>query len=351
MSCGDDLYLTVLPYELRMASLSRNNKAVDGEERSALDEETFRAVYSHSLTKCLFYDSTSATMSKDDDQNDDHGSSSGGRMFSITSTPDEISILADENTLKRFFPQKLLVTSQRPWVPLQVIAGASGHCDSNLLHELSTPLASAGIAICYLSTIQNDYVLVDKRQLKIVVELLRQRFVVEIEGLPQEDLNGTVSKEELDSLLGTPAKKHSIAEDKKMVCTREFKKEMVPSLAYALLQVGVIRNTPDAFFSYTEVGDEISLMIDEEGMELLARCSNGVIQSGEEYWKALRVADGPLGFDECGIVAGISASLSKSQTQLPLMYLSTFETDRVLVLEEDLPRALELLSSTHTIIK
>jgi len=29
----------------------------------------------------------------------------------------------------------------------------------------------------------------------------------------------------------------SIAEDKKTVYTREFKKEMVPSLAYALLQV------------------------------------------------------------------------------------------------------------------
>ena len=129
MACGDDLYLTVLPYELRMASLSRNingNKAgAQGEEVVAeedqrslgIDEEMFRAVYSHSLTKCLFYDSE---MSKEGEQND-QGSSSSGRMFSITSTPDEISILADENTLKRFFPQKFLVTSQRPWVPLQVM--------------------------------------------------------------------------------------------------------------------------------------------------------------------------------------------------------------------------------------
>jgi len=75
----------------------------------------------------------------------------------------------------------------------------------------------------------------------------------------------------------------------------------------------VIRNTPDSFFSYTEVGDDISLMMDEDGMDLLVRCSNGIIHAGEECWKALRVADGPLGFDECGIVAGISASLSKTE--------------------------------------
>jgi len=52
-------------------------------------------------------------------------------------------------------------------------------------------------------------VLVDKRQLTIVIELLRQKFAVEIEGLPQEELEGaSCSKEELDSLLETPAKKH-----------------------------------------------------------------------------------------------------------------------------------------------
>jgi len=99
-----------------MASLSAttssgSDESIDRKGGATIDVETFRAVYAQSLIRCLFSAETQ----------DDQAAHELGRMLSITATPDEISILADENTLKRFFPKDFLVTSQRLWVPLQVM--------------------------------------------------------------------------------------------------------------------------------------------------------------------------------------------------------------------------------------
>jgi len=202
--------------------------------------------------------------------------------------------------------------------------------------------------------------------------------MVEIEGLDEvPNISEPLDEKTQQSLVGSPPQNHNLRGDSTSICVQDFKKEVIPRLAYALLQTVFLHRADEGgggnegrFFSYTEVDDELSIMAEERLLERLLRIgsssasvslsltsSTGSLSSSfpssassssRERWKSIRVADGPLGFDECGVVSGISAALS--QEKLPIMYLSTFNTDRVLVLEHNLARALQLLSKTYNIL-
>jgi len=63
-------------------------------------------------------------------------------------------------------------------------------------------------------------------------------------------------------------------------------------------------------------------------------------------WRALKV-QGPLAFDEIGILAGLTAPLAEAG--IPVFVFSTFDTDYLLVKEANLSKTVRLLGSSHTI--
>ena len=65
-------------------------------------------------------------------------------------------------------------------------------------------------------------------------------------------------------------------------------------------------------------------------------------QAGD--WRLIAIGDGPLGFDECGIVSEFSRPLSEDG--ISLFYLSTFSSDYIMVNDMDFERALNRLEET-----
>ncbi|MFC1789688.1 ACT domain-containing protein [Patescibacteria group bacterium] len=62
----------------------------------------------------------------------------------------------------------------------------------------------------------------------------------------------------------------------------------------------------------------------------------------EKDWKAFKV-DGPLGFVLTGIVASLATPLAEAE--ISIFYISTYETDYLLVEEKNLAKTKEILSA------
>ncbi len=88
-----------------------------------------------------------------------------------------------------------------------------------------------------------------------------------------------------------------------------------------------------SFMSITRTPDELSIVcLDRQIPESIDR---------EGGWRALKI-QGPLDFSLTGILASITVPLA--QAAIPIFAVSTFETDYVMVKEQDLDRGIEVLS-------
>jgi putative acetyltransferase len=90
----------------------------------------------------------------------------GGKLFSVTRTADELSVVCDEELV----PDG--VVCERGWRCLRV-AGAMPFTLIGVLARLTTPLANAGIGVFALSTFDTDYLLVKAGEFEKAVAALR----------------------------------------------------------------------------------------------------------------------------------------------------------------------------------
>lgn len=88
----------------------------------------------------------------------------------------------------------------------------------------------------------------------------------------------------------------------------------------------------DGFLSVTRTADELSIVCLEDAVPELVTASRG--------WRALRV-EGPLDFSLTGVMASLAAPLAEAE--ISLFAIATYDTDYVLVSEENLLRALDVL--------
>ena len=86
--------------------------------------------------------------------------------------------------------------------------------------------------------------------------------------------------------------------------------------------------TPEGFFSATRTADELSVVCAEGSVPEGARCEKG--------WRALKL-EGPFEFTEIGVLASVAAPLADAGVSI--FAVSTFDTDYVLVKEEQLENA------------
>jgi hypothetical protein len=86
------------------------------------------------------------------------------------------------------------------------------------------------------------------------------------------------------------------------------------------------------FFSVTWTVDELSIVCSAASVPEYIRC--------EQPWKVLKIV-GPLDFSLVGILAPLATSLA--QANISIFALSTFETDYILIKEEQVGRAVEVL--------
>ena len=97
--------------------------------------------------------------------------------------------------------------------------------------------------------------------------------------------------------------------------------------------------TQSPFFCITRTSDELSIVASEE-----------VIPSDiqqEKGWRALKL-HGPIAFSEVGVLNSLTKPLAEAG--ISIFAISTFDTDYVLVKEENLSRAIDVLSSAGHVI-
>ena len=86
-------------------------------------------------------------------------------------------------------------------------------------------------------------------------------------------------------------------------------------------------------YALSVTADEISLICTQDKAEALQPLCGGQFDFG---WKAFRLA-GTFAFDQVGILAGISTVLA--QAEVGIMAVSTFDTDYILVKQENWDKA------------
>lgn len=122
--------------------------------------------------------------------------------------------------------------------------------------------------------------------------------------------------------MDTPKLTLSILPDKLGICHLD-KNTPIPSWALE----------GDSFISIGKSGNELSIICPQN------RIPGGVL--AEKDWRALKV-EGPLGFVSTGIVSSLSLPLAEAG--ISILYISTYETDHVLVEDKNLEKAKEILS-------
>ncbi len=90
---------------------------------------------------------------------------------------------------------------------------------------------------------------------------------------------------------------------------------------------------PDDFLSVTRTADELSIVCSEAGVPDGVKCDRG--------WRCVKVA-GPLDLSLTGVLASLANPLAEAQ--INIFAISTFDTDYLLVKEENISCAIEVLS-------
>ncbi|KFH71723.1 hypothetical protein MVEG_02018 [Podila verticillata NRRL 6337] len=116
---------------------------------------------------------------------------------------------------------------------------------------------------------------------------------------------------------------------------------LMDQLAVRLLESIFFDTRTDRFFSYTQTDNTRSIIMDEE---TLSRFPDNSLNTQAGSWRLIAIGDGPLGFDECGIVSEFSRPLSEHEIQL--FYLSTFHSDYIMVSDHDFEDAVKYLEQT-----
>ena len=96
----------------------------------------------------------------------------------------------------------------------------------------------------------------------------------------------------------------------------------------------------DTPVSATRTGEELSILCREDRVPESVKAERG--------WRAFKV-EGPLEFSLFGILARIAVPLA--QARVSIFAISTYDTDYVLVRDDDLRRAVEALKRVCTVVE
>jgi len=112
-----------------------------------------------------------------------------------------------------------------------------------------------------------------------------------------------------------------------------------------LLKVTFFIERKTSFFSYTETEDEVSLILDEDSLKTFESIAPNPVSISPGIWKAIQVYEGAAALNETGVISSLCTPLSKEN--ISMIYLSTYNTDLILVKDEESSKALDLLKSAY----
>lgn len=92
----------------------------------------------------------------------------------------------------------------------------------------------------------------------------------------------------------------------------------------------------EEFFSITRTDDELSIVCLQDKIKEDIKC--------EKDWKVLKI-EGPLDFSLVGILSRISTLMANND--ISIFAISTYDTDYILIKEESIKRAIEVLENNN----
>ncbi|TRY55111.1 hypothetical protein DNTS_034528 [Danionella cerebrum] len=273
------------------------------------------------------------------------------KFFSLTETPEDYTIIVDEDGFKELPESEFLSVADATWLALNVVSGGGNATSSQpigvtkIAKSVIAPLADHNISVFMLSTYQTDFILVRERDLPMVMHTLSSEFT----------LLRVVNGETVAANMPRPII-HPLSSPSNMFCVTSLDPDTLPSVATLLMDVmfysgGAKDSTALSedsghirFFSFSLIEGYISLVMDEQTTR---RFPNNVLftSASGELWKMVRIGGQPLGFDECGIVAQISEPLATAD--IPAYYISTFKFDHALVPEENIQSVIGALRTNE----
>ncbi|XP_039188551.1 cytosolic arginine sensor for mTORC1 subunit 1 isoform X1 [Crotalus tigris] len=281
------------------------------------------------------------------------------RFFSLTETPEDYTIMLDEEGFKELHASEFLQVVDSTWLVLNVLSNGSASLNNQpigvtkIAKSVIAPLAEHNVSVLMLSTYQTDFILVREKDLPVVIHTLASEFEIykEMNGEPVpancEDISNGFhkAKQEFNATV------HPIQTPQNRFCILSIAPETLPAIATKLIDVlfytasppkDASPNNQDAitFFAFSLIEGYISIVMDAETKkkfpsDLLLTSSSG------ELWRMVRIGGQPLGFDECGIVAQIAEPLAYAD--ISAYYISTFNFDHALVLEDGIDEVIEVL--------
>ncbi|XP_076006935.1 cytosolic arginine sensor for mTORC1 subunit 1 isoform X2 [Genypterus blacodes] len=289
------------------------------------------------------------------------------KFFSLTETPENYTVVLDEEGFKELHPSEHLQVESSIWLPLNVISNGNTSSSSQavgvtkIAKSVIAPLAQQHVSVFMLSTYQTDFILVREKDLSVVIGTLEEEFKIYREvggesvpvhgGILCQDVHNGLQKNGKEALQPTV---HPVLIPQNHFCVMSLDPDTLPSIATTLIDVLFYSSSPKEgaqsapsphldcvkFFSFSLIDGYISLVMDTEAQrefpaDLLFTSSSG------ELWRMVRIGGQPLGFDECGIVAQISRPLADSD--ISAYYISTFSFDHALVPEEDIVSVTDML--------
>nr|XP_020633167.1 GATS-like protein 3 isoform X2 [Pogona vitticeps] len=283
------------------------------------------------------------------------------KFFSLIETPEDYTIMVDEEGFKDLPPSEFLQVVDSTWLVLNVSSSGSSSATvqpigvTKIAKSVIGPLAEHNVSVLMLSTYQTDFILVRERDLPVVIHTLATEFEIykEVNGetVPAncEDVsNGFLKPKPMGS-----ATVHPVQSPPNRFCILSIAPDTLPAIATILMDVLFYspslpkETTPTGqdldsitFFAFSLIEGYISIVMDAETKkkfpsDLLLTSSSG------ELWRMVRIGGQPLGFDECGIVAQIAEPLADAD--ISAYYISTFNFDHALVPEEGIDHVTEVL--------
>lgn len=92
----------------------------------------------------------------------------------------------------------------------------------------------------------------------------------------------------------------------------------------------------EEFFSITKTEDELSIVCLQDKIKEDIKC--------ERDWKILKI-EGPLDFSLIGILSKISTLMANNN--ISIFAISTYDTDYILIKEESIDKAIEILENNN----
>ncbi|XP_068188095.1 cytosolic arginine sensor for mTORC1 subunit 2 isoform X4 [Antennarius striatus] len=237
------------------------------------------------------------------------------KFFSLTETPEDYTIIVDEEGFKELPQSENISVADATWLALNVVSGGGNASNSQpigvtkIAKSVIAPLADHNISVFMLSTYQTDFILVRERDLPMVMHTLSSEFtllrVVNGETVAAHNLG--VSNGFVKPKLAPRPVIHPLSSPSNMFCVTSLDPDTLSSVATLLMDVmfysgGTKEAGPSGedsthirFFSFSLIEGYISLVMDEQTAQ---RFPNNVLftSASGELWKMVRIGGQPLGF-------------------------------------------------------